>query len=501
MALKVTPKTRFLPLKLALRHRSGLASHWSTTHGQWWSAVRYGVFTTEKKAEVDPEPLVWVADGAELNLYEESQEPWNAYAFKKNREAAAARAAGDATKSGKKRKAEKFSNLDFKAMVLAARLTTPSAVMEHTQQRGSVAAQAFVSRHQRQLKELLQEAEAGGNAAAVAAAERETEWQVVERLAQDPCTCSGDAPCLWEAAVSGFFARNAQTIDEEWFAACLAKVIRNGPGKQSRVPLLVGVTNAGKSTVLDPIDCVFGPEFVFHTPALGASMPLVNLAVKRKRFIFFDDYQPVAFASTPRRAPCLPVITFLKLFAGQQLEVQVPMNMNNGNIDMAWNKGVAITAKLEGLWAPSACVSAEDVRHMQSRVEQFEAHSQVPTAGMRMVPKCRTSFCRWLLSRSSAFALRRAPSVGQAPDVAQQQVGPLPVHEDRKESVEGFAGLFSVSRLPSHLVQTFEDELLAMGAVQTGELGSQEWPKLRAWSLLKPLEQRRLMRALEQMPA
>ena len=46
--------------------------------------------------------------------------------------------------------------------------------------------------------------------------------------------------------------------------------------------------------------------------------------------------------------------------------------------------------------------------------------AQVPTADMRVVPKCRTSFCRWLLSRSTAFALRRAPSVGQAPDAAQQ---------------------------------------------------------------------------------
>ena len=453
-----------------------------------------------KKAEVDPEPLAWEASGADLNLYEESQESWNANAFKRNREAAAARAAGEATKSGKKQKVEKFNTLDFKALVLSAGLTMPNAVMEYVQQKGSAAAQAFVSRYQRQLKDLLSEAEAWSNAPAVAAAERETEWQVVERLAQGPCTCSGDAPCLWEAAVGAFFARNTGTIDEEWFAACLAKVMRNGPGKQSRIPLLVGVTNAGKSTVLDPIDFVFGPELVFHTPALGASMPLVNLAVKCKRFIYFDDYQPVAFASTPRRSPCLPVITFLKLFAGQQLEVQVPMNMNNGNVDMAWSKGAAITAKLEGLWEPNMCVSAEDVRHMQSRVEQFEAHAQVPTTDMREVPKCRTSFCRWLLSRSTAFALRRAPSVGQAPDAALQ-VGPLPVQEDRKEPVEGLAGLFSSARLPSHLAQAFQEELLAMGAVQASELGSEEWSQLRAWSLLKPLEQRRLTRVLGQMPA
>lgn len=106
VALKVTPKTRFLPIKVALRRRSGLASHWSTTHSQWWSAVRYGVFTTEKKAEVDPEPLAWVASGAALNLYEESQEPWNASAVKRSREVAMARAAGEATKSGNNHKAE-----------------------------------------------------------------------------------------------------------------------------------------------------------------------------------------------------------------------------------------------------------------------------------------------------------------------------------------------------------------------------------------------------------
>jgi hypothetical protein len=42
--------------------------------------------------------------------------------------------------------------------------------------------------------------------------------------------------------------------------------------------MIVGPTNAAKSTVLDPIDDVFGEGNVMHTPMLGSSMPLANLA-------------------------------------------------------------------------------------------------------------------------------------------------------------------------------------------------------------------------------
>ena len=44
VALKLTHEMRFMPLKLALRRRSGFASHWSTTHTMWWSAVRRGAY-------------------------------------------------------------------------------------------------------------------------------------------------------------------------------------------------------------------------------------------------------------------------------------------------------------------------------------------------------------------------------------------------------------------------------------------------------------------------
>ena len=58
-AARLSHETRFLPLKAALRGRSKLASHWSTSRAEVWSAVRYLTRATEKKKQVhrSPDPL------------------------------------------------------------------------------------------------------------------------------------------------------------------------------------------------------------------------------------------------------------------------------------------------------------------------------------------------------------------------------------------------------------------------------------------------------------
>ena len=116
VALRLSAVSRFMPFKTALRQRSGLASHWSTSHSQWWSAVRYGIFTTEHKPEVDQRPLVFLKsvgvlepvaghgqaleftaprmNSVVVNLYEEAQEPFNANLWTKRRQKAETSAAG-----------------------------------------------------------------------------------------------------------------------------------------------------------------------------------------------------------------------------------------------------------------------------------------------------------------------------------------------------------------------------------------------------------------------
>ena len=54
VGLKLRSQQRFLAARRTLLDRHGLASHWSSSHTQWWSVVRYLVYTsTGKKLEVD----------------------------------------------------------------------------------------------------------------------------------------------------------------------------------------------------------------------------------------------------------------------------------------------------------------------------------------------------------------------------------------------------------------------------------------------------------------
>ena len=50
VAVKLSSNQRFSAAKRTLLIRYGLPSHWSTSHSQWWSAVRYCTHTTAKKA-------------------------------------------------------------------------------------------------------------------------------------------------------------------------------------------------------------------------------------------------------------------------------------------------------------------------------------------------------------------------------------------------------------------------------------------------------------------
>ena len=184
--------------------------------------------------------------------------------------------------------------------------------------------------------------------------------------------------------------------------------------------MIAGLTNACKSTVLGPVIKVFGPAAVACTPALGASTPLSSLASASKRFLYWDEFSPTEYASRPPKSPTVPATTFEKLLAGQLMETQASQSFNDGNPWVAWKHGAALTAPLEGLWNVEGPVSKEDVKHMQSRVMQFDA--LVPVQGpLRDIPHCPESWCRWVVDASAAFSTRQAPVF---PDVS------LPVVDD-----------------------------------------------------------------------
>ncbi len=198
-----------------------------------------------------------------------------------------------------------------------------------------------------------------------------------------------------------------------------------GPSKTARVPLIVGPTNACKSTLLEPVDAVFGFGNVLHKPKLGASCPLSKLPRGGKRFLFFDDYRPVEYAAFPRDNPTISVTTFLAMFCGQPFDVQVSQSFNDGHPEVTWRRGAAMTAKEEDLWHPMGKVTREDIRHMRSRAAQFVAIDQLAPEQFATTPKCAESWARWVVADSMAFAGR---SISRPlPRVRARQVPRLPL--------------------------------------------------------------------------
>ena len=474
VAVALAIKRAFAPAKRALQARSRMPSHWSCSHTQWWSALRYCVIPSEKKPVVDASPVQWHYQGAEIDLFAEAQQPFQAAMWKRRREKK------DAEHLAGVGKRATFSKLDLTAVILKENLETKAAVLAYAQRHGTSKMQEYVHAQQARLKQILQEAKEWGVAQQEAQREREGDWALLCRIAAEQC--SGGGACPYAQAAHSVFECNRSVLSRDALAASLRKVLLHGPSKTARVPLIVGPTNTGKTTLVLPFDKLFGHKHVFHKPALGSKFALRNI-LRDKRFILWDDYRPVAYGRET-----VHVSTFLSLFTGLPFEVQVSQSFTDGNEDFMWKRGAVLTAKEEGLWVPSGGVTDEDVRHMQSRVEIFRCAAQVPS--MRSVDPCAACMCRWIAEGAGAYdaaaLLNGARALGQVAAAAQAE-------ERGQATIAGFAELVIASRLPHQAVQRLTEELMGLGVVDVGELSVQDWKSLETWSSFRVFEQRRLL--------
>lgn len=466
VALKLSRSLRFRAAKAALRERHSLASHWSCTHTQFFSAIRYGHIPSETKPNVDQEPYSWTADGRALDLYAESQEPFMAKAWKRRREENDKKAA-----TGEKKTRATFTKLDLTALVLDQGLQTKAAVMEYSQDNGSAAMQVFVHQNQRKLKDFLEDASEWAAAREVACSERESAWDRLCRMADTQCS-RGDS-CTYASCAAEVFDQNKDILSKEALAFALRGIIIKGPSKTTRTPLIVGSTNTGKTTLILPFDKLFGFKHVFHKPALGSKFALRNI-MKDKHFLLWDDFRPVQYAQDT-----VPTATQLSLFTGLPFEVQVSQSFNDGNVDFEWRHGAVVTAKEEGLWSPCRGVTEEDVRHLQSRFEVFRCTTSVKR--MRDVDGCACHMSKWIRDGAAAQDARSV----------LQPVLPTTTHKEGRK-LQGFEVLVFEAQVPPAVAEALEKELLQLGAVSVRELPADEWLSLDSWRLLKPLEQRRV---------
>ena len=410
-ALKLSRQARCSPLKTTLQERHGLASHWSTTHSQWWSAVRYGFLPSDRKQDVDKNPLVH-SPSRELDLLEESQEPWTA-AVHQARRLKAAREAPEPKQKSAKRSRSAFGKFDLVAVLLDKGLTTPAAAIAYAKASGGTAMQKYAcSLGERKLQEVIQQAHFWNNAEATVADEKLTEWDRVCQWAAKPCPAQSCGNCAWATAAREFFERNPSVGETEFRQAC-ALVIKLGPTKVSRAPLMTGASNCGKSTMLDPVDRLWGETNVYHLPPLGGSMALSSLALRRFHCLYWDDYRPLVYCSTPAKAPAVPVTTFLKLFSGQAFEVSVSQSFNNGHAQVRWAKPAFLTAPSEGLWdlPLGSVIAAEDIRHIQSRLQVFRCEAKIPPEQMKAIEPCGSCWARWVLDSRAEVPPQPSSSV------------------------------------------------------------------------------------------
>ena len=87
----------------------------------------------------------------------------------------------------------------------------------------------------------------------------------------------------------------------------------------------------------------------------------------------------------------------------------MPQSFHDGNRDFRWQRGCCFTNKEEGLWEPTERVSAEDIRHMKSRVDIFRCTAKFepkPRGRGRErppIPQCRFHLAKWVRDGAQVY--------------------------------------------------------------------------------------------------
>jgi hypothetical protein len=472
VAVKLGPTLRFGAAKRTLMERHGLVSHWSSTHTQWWTALRYCLYTNPpKKMEVDDHPLPWSAPDVTFDAFREAQEGYLAKAWTKRREDK------DTTAPARDERAT-FSKLDFLALVEDKGLKSRKRVLAYVQAYGTAAERSFCAKHQRRLDEYLEDAVEWSAAQAAAALEQKSDWDLLCLAADGPCP-RGDG-CIYRQAASSFFEAHKGSFTETRLAASLRSIIVAGPSKERRVPFLVGTTNTGKSTIVESFDALYGEDAVFHLPAETDNKGgALRGWLHGKRLVFWDEFEPVVFIAKG----VMPKSQFLKAFNGQLFEIQMNQRTNDGNKPFRWNRGAVFTAKERDLWKLRDGVTSEDVAHIKSRVELFRCSGEI-TMRPGGVPQCAHCMAKWIrhgAAKHDADALRSAEPVD-----APAEPG----------TVNGLQALLHAANVPVAAQSMLAHEILSLGAIDVRELRRADWEALNSWRALREMERRRVLEKL-----
>ena len=304
----------FAPIKRALLDRSGLATHWSSSHDGYWSAVRYGCRASPSKAvaALDPAPLLWSAHGEHSPLDEACEEPTTAAALRQRRQqqVQAAREQG--------KEAPRPSEIDVWPLVVRHNIrNTPDTPEAHLQliqvakRCCSAEMVNFLFKMRRRLPALIDDVWLWEEIDDVVELSRQTRLQALLTAAMSKqCVCEGMWPAFVEASLKG------NCIDPCALAHDMYANLHHGRCESVRTVTLAGLQGGeGKSMLLAPLGPLLGEEYVQEGLATG-SFPMLGL--ENKKAVILNEWR---FNNA-----VLPLTTQLVWLEGKAVPIARPQN-------------------------------------------------------------------------------------------------------------------------------------------------------------------------------
>jgi hypothetical protein len=400
VAVKASSSFRFGPVKLALQKNFGLASHWSTSHDGFWSAVKYGYTPSPNKTteELDATPYVWQRGPEKASLFELSQEPLTAAALRSRRETKVQVAA----EAGKQE--PRATELDLYPFIVRHNIRNTAdfqyaddLLVQKLKAHGGPALTALAFKLRARLTSLINDVWAWEEVDDRLALVSATRLQRLEQAATEPCLCEG----RWRAQAEEALKVNG--ITPQWFCSDILGSLRDGRREDRPVVVLVGrLGGEGKSFLLAPLRRMFGFDLVQHTPQPG-SFPL--LGIEKKVVAILDEW---TFDTA-----VVPLSTQLLWFEGKPFPVSRPQNRAEytGHCLYKGTAPIFVTCKetdLGPLWqqaqAATAAGEASEVTMLLRRLRTYWFTQRVEKP-LQLIPECATCFAQMILKHSGQSSL------------------------------------------------------------------------------------------------
>lgn len=396
IALKAQASFRFLPYKKALRTHHGLASHWSTSHLGYWSAVRYGCMPSPKKPQghLDAQPLAWSRVGQHAPLFEVCQEPHTAPALKRRRESMVKAAAEQGVKEPRATELDLYPIIiqhDFKNT--PDDQTADKQLIKWVKANGSPALVSLVFRIRTRLAALIDDVWSWEQVDDMLLLLRQSRVQRLTAAAQEPCMCGG----RWRQLAYSVFQANG--ISAERFCVDVLASLRDGRRPNLPSVVLMGrYGGEGKSFLFAPLRKVFGESHVQESPQPG-SFPLLGL--ETKKVVLLDEWR---FDSS-----VVPLSTQLLWLEGKPFPVTRPQNRDyDGHLLYRGTAPIFVTCKERDLGpimaAADRAVAAgkpSQETMLLRRLRVYTLYQKLLVQPGEQVPECSACFASMVLNHGS----------------------------------------------------------------------------------------------------